>query len=89
MRRIKYYFRANRFCWSMTISNSVCITGFVPIIRTRFRDIYTPGWRALIDRHTSSHLYTEIKTAFHMSPYIILLQFKIWEYTCNINIIIL
>jgi len=72
--RIKSILEPAGFAEVWLFPESVCVKGFVPVLRNRLRDIYITGWRASIDTHTSLYLYKEIKSTFQMSPYITLLQ---------------
>ena len=44
--------------------SSVRIDSFVPVLRSRFRDIYVSNWRADVDMSSSLGLFREIKLNF-------------------------
>jgi len=59
--RIKSILEPAGFAEVWLFPESVCIKGFVPVLRNKLRDIYVTGRRASIDTHTSLYLYKEIK----------------------------
>jgi len=70
--------------------SSVRIDSFVPVLRSRLRDIYVSNWRAGLNMSSALDMFREIKLNFDQSVIILKIyrKYKIMKYFSQFSIVI-